>query len=313
MSNKTTLLTKLPCRPAGNLSARGCGVTSKSVDSTPVANVMVGFGDKKDKFFKPQSKFGENVQFSGQDGQNWSPPPFSGPKGFQQKLSTSSYRPSFFGHVPALVEEEFKNPEFCKSVAGLKRMLRVRARSHTDKSPVDLSGTCLSGGERQGSMMPDLVAVSQERSPGSHDGASVPGSADYDSVEHASAINVDDSSVEVLIDHAVDSTATGKRDLEDGFVAVRTFSSATAGDGNRSRLLEVIESVFPCWVTLCTNSPSSSLRVSPHARARAFCFAAASATSSDPHFALLALPALIHAHADDSLIHARCVEFRCFE
>ena len=73
MSNKTPLLTKLPCRLAGDLSARGCGVTSKSVDYTPVANVIVGSGDKKDKFFKPQSKHGEIFQFSGQHGLNRSP------------------------------------------------------------------------------------------------------------------------------------------------------------------------------------------------------------------------------------------------
>ena len=44
-------------------------------------------------------------------------------------------------------------------------------------------------------------------------------------------------------------------------------------------------------------------RVSSQARARALCFAAASAILSDPHSALLALPALTDAHADDSLMH----------
>ena len=131
----------------------------------------------------------------------------------------------------------------------------------------------------------------------------MPGSAEFVSVEHPFAISVDDSSVEVLVEHDVDSTATGKRDLEDGIVAVRTSSSATAGDGNRSRLLGVIESVFPCLVTRFANSPNSSLRVSSHARARALCFAAASAILSDTHSALHALPALIDAHADDSLMH----------
>ena len=63
-------------------------------------------------------------------------------------------------------------------------MLRVRARSH-----FDLSGTCLSASERQGSMMPDLVAVSQERSLArSHHGASVPDSAEFVSEEHPFAI-----------------------------------------------------------------------------------------------------------------------------
>ena len=68
-------------------------------------------------------------------------------------------------------------------------------------------------------------------------------------------------------------------------------------------MLEVIESVFPCLVTRLANSPNSSLRVSSHARARAICFAAASAFLSDPHSALHSLPALNDAHADDSLMH----------
>ena len=89
MSNTPPLLKKLLCRLAGGRSARVSGVTSKSVDSTPVANVIVWSGDKKDKFFKPQSKHGEHFQFSGQDGQNRSLPPFSGPEGFQEKLCTS--------------------------------------------------------------------------------------------------------------------------------------------------------------------------------------------------------------------------------
>ena len=106
--------------------------------------------------------------------------------------------------------------------------MRVRARSHSDMSLVDLPGTCLSVDERQGSMMPDQVSVSQERSfARSHDGASVPDSAEFVSVEHPFANSVDDSSVEVLVDHAVDSTATGKRDLEDGIVAVRNDPSSS--------------------------------------------------------------------------------------
>ena len=118
----------------------------------------------------------------------------------------------------------------------------------------------------------------------------MPDSEEFVSVEHHFAISVDDSSVEVLVDYAVDSTATRKRDLEDGIVAVRndssvefsvdsaldssvtckrdlgdgmvavrTSSSATAGDGNRSRLLEVFDSVSPCLVTRSANSPNSSL------------------------------------------------------
>ena len=45
----------------------------------------------------------------------------------------------------------------------------------------------------------------------------------------------------------VDASATGKRDLEDGIVAVR---ASTAGERNHSRLLEVIESVFLCLIRL---------------------------------------------------------------
>ena len=43
--------------------------------------------------------------------------------------------------------------------------------------------------------------------------------------------------------------------------------------------------------------------MSSHTRARALCFAAASACLSDPHSAHHSLPALTDAHADDSLMH----------
>ena len=84
----------------------------------------------------------------------------------------------------------------------------------------------------------------------SHDGVSVPDPAEFVFVEHPSAISVGDSSVEVLADQAVESTATGMHDLQDGIVAVRNHPSvefsggrahasfpATAGDGNLSRCL----------------------------------------------------------------------------
>ena len=48
------LLKKWSRRLAGNLGARGSGDISK--------NVIVGSGDKKDKFFKSQSKLGENFK-----------------------------------------------------------------------------------------------------------------------------------------------------------------------------------------------------------------------------------------------------------
>ena len=121
---KMLLIRKWPCRLAGNLGARGSG-------DFPM-NVIVVSGDKKDQFFKPQSKLGENFKFfSGYAGKNRSLPSDSGPEGFQEKQSTSSYRPSFLRHVPAHVAEEFKYPEFCKRVAGLERMLRVKASTAT--------------------------------------------------------------------------------------------------------------------------------------------------------------------------------------
>ena len=49
------LLKKWPCHLAGDRGARGSGDTSK--------NVIVGSGDKKDKFLKSQSKLGENLKF----------------------------------------------------------------------------------------------------------------------------------------------------------------------------------------------------------------------------------------------------------
>ena len=98
------------CRPVGNLIARGYGVTSKSADSAPDANVIVGSGDKKDKFFKPQSKHGENFQFSGQDGQNRSLPSIFRSRGFSGEAK------NFF--VSSLLpwtrsRRSFTDPEFC--------------------------------------------------------------------------------------------------------------------------------------------------------------------------------------------------------
>ena len=49
--------------------------------------------------------------------------------------------------------------------------------------------------------------------------------------------------------------------------------------------------------------------MSSHARARALCFAAASAFLSDPHSALHSLLALTDAHADDSLMHGALNSF----
>ena len=171
------LLKKWPCRLAGILGARGSGDFSM--------NMIVGSGDKKDQFFfKPQFKLGENFKFfSGHAGQNRSPPSDSGPEGFQEKQSTSSCRPSFLRHVPAHVAEEFKDPEFCKRVAGLERMLRVKASFATTPGVFR---------ER------DLVADSQVSS----------GLVEDDSVFQnvSGAFEIDDSSDEVLIDFAAAST-----------------------------------------------------------------------------------------------------------
>ena len=231
------------------------------------------------------------------------------PEGFQEKLSTSSYRPQ-------------TRP--CSGRGGVwgSRVLQAcrwsgayvaRSSSHRQHS-WRLQFLCWFWGR-------DLAADSQVQGV-----ASGQCSDDHSVCEFSSGL-VEDSVVlvasdlqqqvhtvqmvqkfvpNILPDPVFQSVAgeleSNKRYLEDGILTVRA-SSATAGDGNRSRLLEVIESVVPCLVTRFTNSPNSSLRVSSHANARALCFAAASATLSDPHSALLALPALIDARAGDSPVH----------
>ena len=145
-----------------------------------------------------------------------------------------------------------------------------------------------------------------EFSSGSVEDSVVPGASDLQ--RQVPAIQIVQKFVPNILSDPVFPNVAGdlesnKRDLEDGILAVRASSPATAGHGNRSRLLEVIESVFPCLVTRLSNWPNSSLRVSSHARARALCFAVASAFMSDPHSALHLLPALTDALADDSLMH----------
>ena len=283
------LLKKLSWRLAGNPGTRGFGHFSN--------NVIVGSGDKKDKFFKPQSKLGKNFKlFPGNAGQNRSLPSFSGPEGFQEKQSTSSHCPSFISPVPALVEKEFQDPVFCQRVAGLERMLRVRARNENTSGV----GHSLASGTR------DLVADSQVQGVASgrcfaeHSVCEVP-PVDTDS---ADPVRQSVSGDFELVPDPVFQTVSGdfefKRDLDDGIVAVR---ATTAGERNHSRLLEVIESVFLSLISCVENSSSSSLRVSSHTRARALCFAAASACMSDFHSACCSLPALTDAHADDPLMH----------
>ena len=182
-------------------------------------NVIAGFGNKKDKFFKPQSKLGKNFNlFPGNADQNRSPPSVSGPEGFQEKQSTSSHCPSVISPVSELVEKEFQDPEFCKNVAGLERMLRVRARSHSAGSPARHVGTGLPMVQK----LPDLVAGFQERSlDRSLDGillqrddvGTASGSAEFVSVVPASAINKCDD---------------GPLLLDDGIAVVRA-STAVVG------------------------------------------------------------------------------------
>ena len=212
----------------GNQDACGSGVFSK--------NVIVGFGDKKDKFFKPQSKLGKNFNlFPGNADQNRSPPSVSGPEGFQEKQSTSSHCPSVISPVSELVEKEFQDPEFCKNVAGLERMLRVRARSHSAGSPARHVGTGLPTVQK----LPELVDGFQERSlDRSQDGillqrddvGSASGSAEFVSVVPASAINKcdDDPLLIASVDTVADSCWAGKHDLDDGIAVVRA-STAVVG------------------------------------------------------------------------------------
>ena len=200
--------------------------------------------------------------------QKWSPPSDSGPEGFQEKQSTSSYRPSFIRHVPALVEDEFEDPVFCQRVAGLERMLRVKARMRTllalNILPLVLEieiwlriPRCLLSLTILSSRWPLICSVTCRW-----------------------------TTCLILCSRAVLVTSSStSATLEDGIVAVR---ASTAGDRNHSGLLEVIESVFPRLVTL---------------RVSSLCFAAASAFLSDPYSALHSLPALTDAHADDSLMH----------
>ena len=214
------------------------------------------------------------------------------PRVFRRSKVLLRMVPPSLGHVPAYVAEVFKDPEFCKNVAGLERMLRVRAR--VDNNP----GVCNSSA---GFVERDLVADSQiqgvvsgqcsdehsacEFSSGLVEDSVVPGASDLQ--KQVPAIQIVQKLVLNIVSDPVFPNVAGdlesnKRDLEDGILAVRASSPATAGDGNRSRLLEVIESVFPCLVTRFANSPNSSSRVSSHARARALCFAVASAFLSDP-------------------------------
>ena len=135
-------------------------------------------------------------------------------------------------------------------MAGLERILRVRAR--VDNNP----GVCNSSA---GFVERDLVADPQvqgvvsgqcsdehsacEFSSGLVEDSVVPGASDLQ--KQVPAIQIVQKFVpNVLSANVAGDLESNQRDLEDGILAVRASSPATAGDGNRSRLLEVIESVF---------------------------------------------------------------------
>ena len=201
---------------------------------------------------------------------------------------------------------------FCQRVAGLERMLRVRARIENTPG-VGHSPACF--GNR------DLVADSQVQGVASGQCSAtkhsvcevfpvvkdcvadllhkVPTNILPDPVLQSVSGDLEFNKPNILPDPVLQSVSGDfklKRDLENGIVAVR---ASTAGERNHSRLLEVIESVFLCLINRVENSSPSSLRVSSHTRARELCFAVASACLSDPHSARHSLPALTDAHADD--------------
>ena len=94
-----------------------------------VANVIVGSGDKKDKFFKPQSKRVEHFQvfFPGKVTKTGLSLQFQVPRVFRRsKVLLRIVPPS--SDTSLLMS---KDPEFCKRVAGLERMLLVKANIAT--------------------------------------------------------------------------------------------------------------------------------------------------------------------------------------
>ena len=200
---------------------------------------------------------------------------------------------------------------FCQRVAGLERMLRVRALNENTSDV----GHSLASGTRDLVTDSQVQGVASGRCFAEHSACEVPpvdtGSADpaLQSVSGDFEFLPDPvlqtvSGVFEFVPDPVLQTVSGdfefKRDLDDAIVAVR---ATTAGERNHSRLLEVVESVFLSLISCVENSSPSSLRVSSHTRAREICLAAASACLSDPHSARRSLPALTDAHADDPLMH----------
>ena len=204
---------------------------------------------------------------------------------------------------------------FCQRVAGLERMLRVRARNENTSDV----GHSLASGSRDLVTDSQVQGVASGRCFAEHSVCEVPPvetdsadpvcqsvSGDFELVPDPVFQTVS-GDFEFVPDPVLQTVSGGvefKRDLDDGIVAVR---ATTAGERNHSRLFEVIESVFLSLISCVENSSSSSLRVSSHTRAHEICLSAAFACLSHPHSALYSacrsLPALPVAHADDPLMH----------
>ena len=183
------LLKKLPWCLAGNRGARGSGDTSK--------NVIVGSRDKKDKFFsllspslvKILSFFPSMLAKTGLLLQ------IQVPRVFRRSKVLLHIVPLSLDTSLLLLRKSLRIQSFSRM--SLVWSVCVRARSHSDRSPAHLSGTCLSTCERKRSLVPDLVAVSQECSlDRSHDGISVSDPAEFVFVANPSAVRVGNSLVE---------------------------------------------------------------------------------------------------------------------
>ena len=141
--------------------------------------------------------------------------------------------PSFISPVPALVEKEFQEPVFCQRVAGLERMLRVRARTENS------SGV----GHSSASGTRDLVTDSQVQGVASGRCSAEHSACEGSPVDTGSADPVLQSvsgdfefkEPNILPDPVL-QTVSGdfefKRDLDDGIVAIHP---TTTGERNHSR------------------------------------------------------------------------------
>ena len=140
--------------------------------------------------------------------------------------------PSFISPVPALVEKEFQDPMFCQRVAGLERMLRVRARNeHTSDV-----GHSLASGSRDLVTDSQVQGVAPGRCSAEHSVCEVP-FVDTDLADPVcQSVSGDFELVSDRVFHTVSGyfdfvpdpvlqTVSGndefKRDLDDGIVAVQ--------------------------------------------------------------------------------------------